>query len=636
MKKTLLTSSLMFVLISATLAGPSFSEAAIVFDDMEHGDPSANGWFTFGGSVGGGSLGANSTDLPPSDGGAFSLQTGWGSSGVRGFFGGFGRTNPVDLSGTDHFNFWINPDAGQEYTLEINLQDDDNGDDQAVPADDDEFQYNCVISPSGPCVISGGGWQRISIPLADFFDDNSFFTGGNGVFDAVAVPNGGNGRLINVVIAVIGDSGSDATFRTDYWAFSDGPLAEPTQIVDDFETGLPSGVDGNGTPIGFYTFSDGSQISIATTSAPPAPVPGAGAGNNVLQMDVDAAAFAGVIHGFENAAVDTWTTQDWSAYEELSIWVYGINSGTDLFIDILDNRNPGSTADDAERFTVTFVDEFNGWQLIEFPFSSFVRKEIGNGAPNDGITLTEVNGWALGTLATPGPVTFYIDNVQLQASFTVDSDGDGTPDNDDLCPGTASGGAVDSNGCADEQVDGDGDGACDPGAPSGGPSGCTGSDDLPDNPNESSDNDGDGTGDNADTDDDNDGQLDTDEIACGSDPLDSGSVSRDADNDGTPDCVDSDDDNDGVDDSIDQCASTVIPESVPTSSRGLGSNRWTLYNADGSFTQGSPQSGRTLSFTTKDTKGCSCEQIIAELGLGEGHSKFGCSNSAMMDWINRQ
>src|SRR5690606_20136156 len=56
---------------------------------------------------------------------------------------------------------------------------------------------------------------------------------------------------------------------------------------------------------------------------------------------------------------------------------------------------------------------FSGWQLIQFPFSSFVRKEIGNGAPNDGFTLTQVHGWAVGTLNTGGEVTYYLDDATL-------------------------------------------------------------------------------------------------------------------------------------------------------------------------------------------------------------------------------
>jgi hypothetical protein len=159
---------------------------------------------------------------------------------------------------------------------------------------------------------------------------------------------------------------------------------------------------------------------------------------------------------------------------------------------------------------------------------------------------------------------------------------------------------------------------------------------FPFDPAESGDNDGDGTGDNADDDDDNDGQTDVDEIACNSDPLDAGSTAQDSDNDNVPDCVDTDDDNDQVADDDDVCPATVIPEAGPTSSRGLGRNRWTLDNSDGSFTQGPPQAGRLFSFSIADTGGCSCEQIITELGLGKGHQKYGCSNSAMIDWANMQ
>ena len=346
-------------MLATTLAvAPSPSGAAnstlVVFDDMEHGDPFANGWFSFTGG-GGGGIGANSADVPPG-GGGFSLETGWG--GPAGFLGGFGRTNPVDLTGADHFNFWINPNPGQSYVLEINFQDDDNGDGAIVAADDDEFQFNCAVSDVGPCAIAGGGWQLVSIPFSDLFDDNSFLFGGNGVFDP-----GPGGELVNIVIAVIGDGGP-AEFRTDDWTFTDGPRSFDT-IVADFEDGLPLGTDGDGLPVGFFTFADaGSSIAITTTDIPPAPVPGSAPGNSVMQSDMDVTAFAGFIHALTNPAADTWVTQDWSTSEGIQFWLYGQNTGTDLFIDILDNRNPGSTVDDAERWTVAFVDDFSGWRLL--------------------------------------------------------------------------------------------------------------------------------------------------------------------------------------------------------------------------------------------------------------------------------
>ena len=191
-------------------------------------------------------------------------------------------------------------------------------------------------------------------------------------------------------------------------------LAATLPLVDDFENGLPAGTDPNGVAVGFVTFRDNnSSVAISTTNAPPAPVPGAADPNNVLKMDLSVVSFAGFVHNFENAAVDAWVPQDWSAYEGISFWMYGNNSGTTVFVDVLDNRNPGSTRDDAERWSTDFLDNFSGWQEIKIPFVSMHRKEIGNGAPNDGFGLTEVHGWALGTVTTPAPQTFYVDNAMV-------------------------------------------------------------------------------------------------------------------------------------------------------------------------------------------------------------------------------
>jgi len=77
-----------------------------------------------------------------------------------------------------------------------------------------------------------------------------------------------------------------------------------------------------------------------------------------------------------------------------------------------------------------------------------------------------------------------------------DLDNDGIEDDVDLCLATDIGDSVDINGCSDAQVDLDGDGYCDPGAPSNGPSACTGSDNCPTVPNPyQTDANGDGFGD---------------------------------------------------------------------------------------------------------------------------------------------
>ena len=94
-----------------------------------------------------------------------------------------------------------------------------------------------------------------------------------------------------------------------------------------------------------------------------------------------------------------------------------------------------------------------------------------------------------------------------------------------------------------------------------------------------------------------------------------------------------DEDGDGIPDDQDECPDTVIPESVPT--KRLGTNRFALVDGDTIFDTKKPNgNGPRKAFTIEDTSGCSCEQIIEELGLGKGHVKFGCSISAMEEWID--
>lgn len=97
--------------------------------------------------------------------------------------------------------------------------------------------------------------------------------------------------------------------------------------------------------------------------------------------------------------------------------------------------------------------------------------------------------------------------------------------------------------------------------------------------------------------------------------------------------ADVDGDDDGVLDGADVCAGTVIPEGVPT--QGLRPNRYALVDDDFIFDTVVPNGGGPGDvFTTTDTAGCSCEQIIEAVGLGNGHRKHGCSVGAMRNWVN--
>jgi hypothetical protein len=86
-------------------------------------------------------------------------------------------------------------------------------------------------------------------------------------------------------------------------------------------------------------------------------------------------------------------------------------------------------------------------------------------------------------------------------------------------------------------------------------------------------------------------------------------------------------DSDGVPDVLDQCQNTNVPESAPVSG-SLGQTRYALRNGV-KFSMG-PKA--KIEFTTSDTAGCSCEQIVAALGVGKGHLKYGCSKGVMKAW----
>ena len=58
-------------------------------------------------------------------------------------------------------------------------------------------------------------------------------------------------------------------------------------------------------------------------------------------------------------------------------------------------------------------------------------------------------------------------------------------------------------------------------------------------------------------------------------------------------------------------------------------------DGDGLFETKSPKGkGPRRSYTIADTAGCLCTQIIEAHGLGNGPTKFGCSISAMDDWVD--
>lgn len=363
--------------------------------DFETGQPTA--WFSYEG--GGAFVAPSFPVISDSDALARPNQSGDNSVVQASYdatvgFSGFGldfalTTGAQDWSSYDGVSFWhYGTNSGETVQFEIM----DNRSDNSI---DTAERFDTIFTDDF------NGWQKVVIPFADFTRATDFQPGG--------APDDGLTLTEMWGIAIVLD-GSAGTLTMD-----DIALERP--IVDDFENGLPSGTDGDGNLIGFLTFNDpNSGVGIATTDTPPAPVPGAAVDNTVLLVDTNvnnSNGFAGMVHAFENTAVDTWVTQDWSSYEGVSFWLYGNNTGSTLFIDILDNRADGTTTDTAERYSTDIIDDFSGWQYLEIPFDSLTRKEVGNGAPNDGLNLTQVHGWAFGVFNSGQQFINYIDDISL-------------------------------------------------------------------------------------------------------------------------------------------------------------------------------------------------------------------------------
>ncbi|MBT8211547.1 MAG: family 16 glycosylhydrolase, partial [Acidimicrobiia bacterium] len=67
--------------------------------------------------------------------------------------------------------------------------------------------------------------------------------------------------------------------------------------------------------------------------------------------------------------------------------------------------------DTAERFEASFVDDVAGWRQVELPLDSFVRSaDQPAGAPDDGLTLSGVNGYGF---AMPASGSLVLDQVRL-------------------------------------------------------------------------------------------------------------------------------------------------------------------------------------------------------------------------------
>ncbi|MBZ0290732.1 MAG: family 16 glycosylhydrolase, partial [Anaerolineae bacterium] len=117
-----------------------------------------------------------------------------------------------------------------------------------------------------------------------------------------------------------------------------------------------------------------------------------------------------------------WTSDDWSNMGQFVFSFYGSNSGGQVQIDIFDNRSPDVTGDSAERWFYRIDDDVEGWRSFEIPFGLFKRRTDfqPGGAPDDGLGLDQVSGFAFGFPAGVGPQVAYLDNIWVTTTTHPD------------------------------------------------------------------------------------------------------------------------------------------------------------------------------------------------------------------------
>jgi len=207
--RPLLSTRVLAALAFLTAAGFAAQPASAqtVFDDFNDDDYSNVGEF-FGGADG---IGAGVGPGPGTDGDGSGLSIGINPGSGGGFAGAAILSDAgVDASSSEFFTFFLattGVDASNlPLVLEINLQEDANGDGTYDGAVEDEYQANYVLE-------AGAEYALVQIPLASFTDDNSVNAGADDGFDFSSV--------INVVYAIGGiPAGPEFTLLFDEIGFN--------------------------------------------------------------------------------------------------------------------------------------------------------------------------------------------------------------------------------------------------------------------------------------------------------------------------------------------------------------------------------------------------------------------------------
>ena len=291
---------------------------------------------------------------------------------------------PRDWTDFDGFSFWVKgTGSGQSVQFEVK----DGGTD-GEHAELFESRFTDTVA----------GWRKVQVAFHEFTRRADYQPGGaptDGVLNLSAMW----GYALNLPQA----SGVLLLDQVEVY--------QQVLTIDRFSGEVPFAAP---PQAGIFTFGGDADDNPTLSLRPDASRPGAPADNTVLHADYNISAYGGIVH---DISFDT-EPQDWSTFEGFRFWWYGQNtaplppgSGPRIYLEIKDG---GVNAEASELWNTSFTDDFEGWTLIEIPFTRFAYR--GDYQPVGGIdhvlNLTAMWGYAF-TLPVGRAGAVDLDEVQI-------------------------------------------------------------------------------------------------------------------------------------------------------------------------------------------------------------------------------
>jgi beta-glucosidase len=328
-------------------------------------------------------------DRPGAAAGNQALRVAYTVSG----YGGFSHdlATPQDWSSYDGFSFWVKG-TGSGQTVEFEVK--DGGPD----AENGELWQSFFKDDTN-------GWKKVQVAFANMKRRTDYQPGG--------APNDGVLNLTNMWGYAVNLPGGGATNTLE---FDDVQVYQSLQLLNDFEGANPITDPGTAVASGGIFSWGGNSDSTPTLSI--AQLDRTGVTNNHVLRGSWA---SDTSYGGFSYDLATSAPQDWSSYAGIEFWFYGHNpsndavpgSGPQYEFEIKDG---GADAEHSELWQTFFTDDWQGWHLIQIPFSSLKLRtdyQPTGGPINSTLDLNQMRGFALTEPAGTSNGELDVDQIAL-------------------------------------------------------------------------------------------------------------------------------------------------------------------------------------------------------------------------------